>query len=90
VKLEAVILQKRAEELVRWHAESPLIECHKGHHVSLRRYGERRVLWHTTSLELRCRHKPMIHEFLQVAWRNGGRSPILLCHASRRKGRQHL
>jgi hypothetical protein len=75
---------------VRWHAESPFIECHKGHHVSLRRCGERRVLRHRTSLELHCRHKPMLHKFLQVAWRNGGRSPILLYHGSRRKGMQQL
>jgi hypothetical protein len=54
VKLEVVILQKRAEELVWWHAESPLIEHHKGHHVSLCRCGERKGLQHTTSLELRA------------------------------------
>jgi hypothetical protein len=75
---------------MRWRAESPLIEHHKGHHVSFRRCGERRILQHMTSIELSCCHKPMLHEFLQVAWRNGGRSSILLSHGSWRKGRQHL
>jgi hypothetical protein len=47
------------------------------------------------STDHRClrvgRHnKPMLHEFLQVARRNGRRSQILLCHGSRRKGREHL
>jgi hypothetical protein len=32
----------------------------------------------------------MLHEFLQVAQRNGGRGPILLCHDPRRKEGQHL
>jgi hypothetical protein len=43
-----------------------------------------------TSLELCRRHKPILPEFLQVTWGNGGRSQILLRHGSRRKGRQHL
>jgi hypothetical protein len=67
VKLKAIIPQKRAEEPVWWHAESLLIECHIGHHVSLQRYGERKLLQHTTSLELHRCHKPMLHEFWQVA-----------------------
>jgi hypothetical protein len=51
---------------------------------------ERRILRHMASHELSHCHKPMLHKFLQVAWRKGGRSPILLCQGSRRKGRQHL
>jgi hypothetical protein len=90
VKSEAIIPQKRAEELVWWRAESSLIECHKGHHISFRRCGGCRVLRHAASPELYHRHKPMLHEFFQVAWHNGGRSPILLRDGSRRKGRQHL
>jgi hypothetical protein len=88
MKLEVIILQKRMEEPAWWHAEPPLIERHKVHHIPLRKCGERRVLGHTTSLELHRRHKPMLHEFLQMA--QGARSPILLCHGSRRTGRQHL
>jgi hypothetical protein len=42
------------------------------------------------SLVLGHRQEPMLYEFLQVAWRNGGRSPILLHHDSWRKGRQHV
>jgi hypothetical protein len=34
---------------VRWCTESPLIERHEGHHVSFRRSGEHRILWHTAS-----------------------------------------
>jgi hypothetical protein len=64
VKLEAIIPQKRAEVPMRWHAKSLLIECHKEHQVSLHRCEKRRVLQHTTSLEFRRRHKPMLHEFL--------------------------
>jgi hypothetical protein len=82
--------QKRVEEPVWWHAESPLIERHKGNHVPIRRGGECRVLRHTTSLELHHRHEPVLHKFLQVALRNDGRSPILLRHGSSRKGKQHL
>jgi hypothetical protein len=90
VKLKAIISQKRAEEMMWWHAESPLIECHKRHHVSSHRQGERRVLCHPTSLKLRHHHKPMLHEFLLVAWHNGGRGPIPLRHVSRRKEGQYL
>jgi hypothetical protein len=71
---------------VRWHTESPLIECHEGHQVSFHGRGERRVLWHTANCELRYHHKPLLHKFLQMAQHNGERSPILLCHGSRRKG----
>jgi hypothetical protein len=67
-----------------------IIECHEGHHVSLRRRKECRVLWHTASHELRRRHKPLLHKFLQMARRNNGRSPILLRYDSRRKGEPHL
>jgi hypothetical protein len=90
VKLEVIEPQKRAEELVRWHAKSSLIECLKGHHVSFYKRGERRVLWHPTRIELRRYHKPMLHEFLQVARQNGGRGSILLSHGSRRKGGHHF
>jgi hypothetical protein len=68
----------------------PLIEHYKGHHISFRRWGEHRILQHTARLELSHRHKPMLHEFLQVTMHNGGRSPLLLRHGSRRNERQHL
>jgi hypothetical protein len=90
VKLEAVIPQKRVEEPMWWHAESLLIERRKGHHVSFHRCRECKVRRNPTSLELRRSHKPMLHEYLQVAQRNGGKGPILLCHGRRRKGGQHL
>jgi hypothetical protein len=32
----------------------------------------------------------MLHEFLEMAPCDDGRSPVLLCHGSRRKGGQHL
>jgi hypothetical protein len=63
LKLEAIVSQERAEELVRRHVEPLVIESRKGHHVSLNRCGERRVLQHLTGLKLRRRHKPMLHEF---------------------------
>jgi hypothetical protein len=90
VKLKAVIPQKRAEEPVWWCSQSPLIERHNGHHVPICRGREHRVLQHTASLEIYCCHKPILHEFLWVAWRNDGRSPFLLRHCSRWKGREHL
>jgi hypothetical protein len=65
-KLKAVIPQKWAEESVRFHAESPLVERHKGHHISFCSCGECNILRHIASLEFRGRHKPMLHEFLQV------------------------
>jgi hypothetical protein len=68
----------------------PLVESHKGHHLSFRRHGEHRVHRHPIGLKLCHRHKPMFHEFLQVAQCNGGRSPVLLCHGSRRKEGPHL
>jgi hypothetical protein len=73
---------------VLWRVESTLIERHKGHHLSFHRCGERMILRHTTSLKLSRHHIPILHKFLQVAWHNGGRSPILLRHGSRRKGRE--
>jgi hypothetical protein len=39
VKLEVEMPQKRAEEPVWWYAEPPLVERHKGHHISVRRAG---------------------------------------------------
>jgi hypothetical protein len=75
---------------VRRRTESRLVECHEGHYISFRRSGERKVLWHTASRELRRHHEPLLHKFLQMAQRNGGRSPILLRHDSRRKGKQHI
>jgi hypothetical protein len=44
VKLEAVVLHERAEELVQRHAELLLVESCKVHHVSFHRCGKRRVL----------------------------------------------
>jgi hypothetical protein len=67
VKLEAIIQRKQAEEPVWWHTKSLLIERHKGYHISFQRCGERRILQHMASLELGHRHKPMLHEFLQMA-----------------------
>jgi hypothetical protein len=90
VKLETVISQEQAEELMQWHTESTLIESRKGHHVSFRRRGERRGYRHLTGLELHHRHKPMLHGFLHVAWCNSGRGPVLLRHGSMRKEGQHL
>jgi hypothetical protein len=90
VKLKVVIPQKRAEELVRWHAKSLLIGRRKGHHISSCRHGEHRVLRHPTSLELYRRHKPILNKFLQVARCNSGRGPILLHHDSRRKEGPHF
>jgi hypothetical protein len=72
------------------HIESPLIEHHKGHHVSFRRHRERKVHRNSTSLELYRHHKPMLHESLQVARHNRGRGPILFYHDSWRKEGQHL
>jgi hypothetical protein len=54
VKLEAIVPQKQAEERVRRHAESSLVESNKGDHLSLCRSRERRVLRHPTGIEL-CR-----------------------------------
>jgi hypothetical protein len=65
---------------VRWHTEFPLIKCYKGHHVSFRWRGECRVLWHVAGRELRCHHKPLVHEALQVTLRDLGRGPILFRH----------
>jgi hypothetical protein len=66
VKLEAIVPQEQAEEWVWRHVEPSLVESHKGHHVSLHKSRERRVVRHLTGFELRRRHKPMIHEFMQV------------------------
>jgi hypothetical protein len=88
VKLEAIIPWKRAEEPVSWRAKSPLIEHNKEHHALFLRCREHRIQRHMASLELGRRHKLLLHEFLLVSWRNGGWSPILLCHGLRRKGRQ--
>jgi hypothetical protein len=85
VKLEAVVPQERAKELVRRHTEPPIIESCKGHDISFHRCGEHSVLQHPTGPKLHCRHKPMLHEFLQMAQRNGGRSLVLLLHGSRRR-----
>jgi hypothetical protein len=35
VQLQAVILQQRAEESVRWHNKSTLVKCRESHLVSL-------------------------------------------------------
>jgi hypothetical protein len=53
----------RGSQVVR-PVKSPLIERHKGHHISFRGRGEHRVLRHLTSLELHRHHKPMLHMFL--------------------------
>jgi hypothetical protein len=90
VKLEAIVPQERVEELVWRHAKPLLIESRKRHHVSYRRYGERGVLRHLTSLKLHRRHKPMLHEFLQMVQHNGGRSPVLLHRGSRGREGQRL
>jgi hypothetical protein len=90
VKLEAVVLQERVEEWVQRHAEPSLVESHKGHHVSLRRSRERRILRHPTGFELCHQHKPVFHEILHVPQHNGRRSLVLLYHGSGRKKGQHL
>jgi hypothetical protein len=41
VQLQAIVLQQRTEELVRWHTESLLIKCQESHHVSVYRCGGR-------------------------------------------------
>jgi hypothetical protein len=53
VKLEAIVLQERAEELVWRHANPSLMESHKGHHISLHRSRERKVLRHPIGFEIR-------------------------------------
>jgi hypothetical protein len=82
VKLEVVVPQERAEELVRRLANPSLVESRERHHVSFHQCGERRVLQHRTSLKLRRQHKPMLHEFLQMAQCNSGKSPVLLRHGT--------
>jgi hypothetical protein len=52
VKLDAIVPQERAEELVQRHAKPLLTKSHKRHHVSFRRCEEHRVLWHPTRLKL--------------------------------------
>jgi hypothetical protein len=52
VKLEAIVPQEQAEEWVRRHAEPSLVESRKGHHVSLCRSREHRVLRHLTGINL--------------------------------------
>jgi hypothetical protein len=48
------------------HAEAPLVESCKSHHISFCRCWECRVFRHPTGHKLHCRHKPMLHKFLQM------------------------
>jgi hypothetical protein len=48
---------------MRWCTKFPLIECHKGHHVSFSGRGERKVLWYTAGHELHHHHEPLLCEF---------------------------
>jgi hypothetical protein len=89
VQLQVIVPQQQAEESVRWHTKSPLIKCHKGHHVSLRGRRERGVLWHAAGCKLCHRHEPLDHEALQVTLRNLRRGLALFCHGLRRKEKQH-
>jgi hypothetical protein len=55
------------------HIKSLLIKCHKGHHVSLRRWRGRGVLRHVTGHKFRHYHKSLVHEALQMAMCDLGR-----------------
>jgi hypothetical protein len=57
-------------------------------YISFRRRGERRALCHTVGRKICCHHEPLLYKFLQMALCNS-RSPVLLCHGSWRKQRQH-
>jgi hypothetical protein len=74
---------------MRRRTESPLVKCHKGHHISFRGRGDYRIPWHTTGRRLHRHHEPLLCEFLQMALHNSGRSPILFLHGSRRKEKQY-
>jgi hypothetical protein len=73
---------------MRRHTESPLVECHKGHHVFLHRSGGHGVLEHAADHELCRRHEPLAHEVLQVLLHDRGRGPVLFRHGSRGKEKQ--
>jgi hypothetical protein len=74
---------------VRWHTESPLIKCHKGHHVSLHQHGGHGILGHVTGHELCPRHEPLAHEGLQMVLHDLGRSSVLFRHGLRGEKKKH-
>jgi hypothetical protein len=51
---------------------------------------EHMVLRQPAGLELHRQQKLMLHEFLQMAQCNSGRSPVLLNHGSGKREGQHL
>jgi hypothetical protein len=73
---------------VWWHTESPLIKCHKGHHVSLRQREGHGVLRHVVGHEHRRRHEPLAHERLQMVLCDLGWGLVLFRHGSRGKEKQ--
>jgi hypothetical protein len=77
------------KEQVQRRTESPLIKCHKEHHISFHRHGEHGVIWHTARRELCRRHKPLFYKLLQVTLHNHGRGPVLFCHGLRMKEKQN-